>query len=132
MHILIADDEEHNRMLLQDILAPYGSCEQVVNGAEAVDAFLYAMEDGQPFDLICLDIMMPELDGQDALAEIRRLEKAGGLEGEHETTILMVTALDTEEQVVRAFFQGGCTDYVNKPVSRQGLVQKLRDLRVIV
>ncbi|MBF0587912.1 MAG: response regulator [Magnetococcales bacterium] len=131
MKILIADDEAHNRVLLQGVLEPYGACDQAVNGREAVDAVRFALEDGTPYDLICLDIMMPELDGQDALAEIREMEREHGLGGAHQTPIFMISALDTEEQVVRAFFQGGCTDYITKPASREKVLTKLREHRVI-
>ena len=46
-----------------------------VDGMEAVDAFMMALEEGNPYDLVCLDIMMPVMDGYQALVGIRNLEK---------------------------------------------------------
>ena len=48
-----------------------------MDGMEAVDAFMMALEDGEPYDLVCLDIMMPVMDGYQALMGIRNLESKG-------------------------------------------------------
>ncbi len=64
MRSLVVDDELISRMLLQKLLAPLGECHIAVNGKEAIEAFLLADETRQPYDLICLDIMMPGIDGQ--------------------------------------------------------------------
>ncbi|MBF0127334.1 MAG: response regulator [Magnetococcales bacterium] len=131
MKILIADDEPHNRLLMERILEPFGVCDLVVNGQEAVEACELAIGDSEPYHLICLDIMMPEMDGQDALQRIRALERTNGIDEGHEATIFMVTALNTEEHVVRAFFHGGCTDYIAKPVTRGLVVDKLRQYGLV-
>ena len=74
MKIMIADDDFVCRMLLQKLLSPLGECVTVINGLEAINAFRVALSEKAPFDLLCLDIMMPEMDGQDALKAIRRIE----------------------------------------------------------
>ncbi|NCC53452.1 MAG: response regulator, partial [Spartobacteria bacterium] len=71
MKTLIVDDDFTNRILLQAIMEEYGVAHIAVNGREAVDAVCMAMDDGVPYDLVCLDIMMPEMDGQEALKAIR-------------------------------------------------------------
>ena len=126
MKILIADDERYNRVILGKILAPYGNFDLAINGKEAVEAFELALLDGEPYDLVCLDIMMPEMDGHEALKKIRKLEAENGLQGSKETAIFMVTALDTEKHVVEAFFHGGCTDYLVKPITREKIIEKLK------
>ncbi|MBF0192116.1 MAG: response regulator [Magnetococcales bacterium] len=131
MKILITDDESHNRLLMEKILAPYGNCDLVVNGKEAVEAFEMALLDGDPYDLACLDIMMPEMDGQEALRKIREIEREHNIDETQEAVIFMVTALNTEEQVVQAFFRGGCTDYLAKPVTRDKVVEKMRQYNLI-
>ncbi|MBF0178985.1 MAG: response regulator [Magnetococcales bacterium] len=131
MKILIADDEPHNRLLMEKILGPYGTCDLTVTGEEAVDACELALTDQEPYDLICLDIMMPEMDGQEALTRIRDLERTHGIDESHEAVIFMVTALNTEEQVVKAFFHGGCTDYIAKPVTRGALLEKLHQYSLL-
>ncbi|MBF0341142.1 MAG: response regulator [Magnetococcales bacterium] len=131
MKILITDDEPHNRLLMEKILSPYGRCDLVVNGKEALEACEMALMDGEPYDLICLDIMMPEMDGQEALRLIRELEQSHNIDETEEAVIFMVTALNTEEHVVQAFFRGGCTDYLAKPVTRDKVVGKMRQYNLI-
>ncbi|MBF0427672.1 MAG: response regulator [Magnetococcales bacterium] len=131
MKILISDDENHNRMLMEKILSPYGMCDLVENGLEAVEAFELSLADGEPYDFICLDIMMPEMDGQEALRRIRALERDQNIDESDEAVIFMVTALNTEDQVVQAFFRGGCTDYLAKPVTRDKVLDKMRQYNLI-
>lgn len=131
MKILIADDESPNRVLMQKLLGGLGECHAVVNGRETVEAVEMALADQAPYDLVCLDIMMPEMDGQDALKRIRALERKNKISPKNEATILMITALDTQKSVVEAFFKGNCTDYLAKPITRNKLFEKLRDLDLV-
>jgi two-component system, chemotaxis family, chemotaxis protein CheY len=77
MRTLIVEDGFTSRLLFQAFLAKYGECHIAVNGKEAVAAFRASQESGKEYDLICMDIMMPEMDGQTAVKEIRALEAAG-------------------------------------------------------
>ncbi|MEO5352629.1 MAG: response regulator [Magnetococcus sp. XQGC-1] len=131
MRILIVDDEPNNRMLLQFMLKPIAQCDQAVDGREAVEAFLLAHEENDPYQLILLDIMMPEMNGQEALKSIRAHEKERGIRGTEEVAVFMVTALDTETQVVEAFFKGCCTDYITKPVNQDLLFAKMREYHLL-
>ncbi|MBF0563740.1 MAG: response regulator [Nitrospirae bacterium] len=127
MRVLIAEDDFTSRTLLQHFLAPYGDCDVTVNGTEAVEAFLLAIDEGQSYDLICLDIMMPELDGLKVLKAIRDKEKALGISPKEESKIIMTTALDSPKNVIEAYYRGGCTDYLTKPIDTQKLLSLLRD-----
>src|ERR1035438_7756540 len=102
MRALIVEDDFTCRLLLQSFLAPYGECHIAVNGKEAVAAFRAAQQSGQPYDLICMDIMMPEMDGQAAVREIRALEEAGGTLSTRGAKIIMTTALDDVKKIGRA------------------------------
>ena len=75
MRILLAEDDFATRKFMAGFLSKYGECDVTVDGMEAVDAFIMALEDGEPYDLVCLDIMMPVMDGYQALVGIRNLEK---------------------------------------------------------
>ena len=75
MKILLAEDDYVTRKFMTNFLSRYGECDVTVDGMEAVDAFMMALEDGEPYDLACLDIMMPVMDGYQALVGIRNLEK---------------------------------------------------------
>lgn len=100
--------------MLQSFLAPYGECHTAANGREAVDAFRWAKEGGAGFDLICMDIMMPEMDGQEALAHIRGLEQSQGTLPGTGAKIIMVTAVP-DMKVMAASFQIGCDAYLRSP-----------------
>jgi len=75
MRILIVEDELTNIKILQSILAQYGDVDLAYNGNEAIDLFASSLKKEQPYDLVCLDIMMPQVSGQEVLLTIRDLEK---------------------------------------------------------
>jgi len=131
MHTLIVEDDFTSRLLLQTLLSRYGECHLAVNGREAVDAFRRALESGQPYDLICMDIMMPEMDGQSAVKEIRACEEARGMMSTEGVKIIMTTALDDVKNVVESF-RLLCDAYVFKPIDTGNLLDHLRFLRLIV
>jgi len=131
MKILIVEDDFVSRLLLKEILNIYGATETVVNGVEAVEAVRIALEANQPYDLICLDIMMPQMDGQEALKRIRSLEKDRGILSSNGTKVIIVTALDDPKNVFAAFY-GLCDAYLVKPIDRADMIRNLRKLRLIV
>ena len=81
MRILIVEDEFITRKIVQSILSSYGECDIAVDGEEAVQAFTMAWESNKPYDLICMDILMPNKDGHQALKEIREKEAQRGIKG---------------------------------------------------
>lgn len=131
MKVLIVEDDFTSRKLMQTILSPHGECDIAVNGKEAVDAFKAALDAGQPYDLICMDIMMPEMDGQEALKKIRGIEKEHNVRGTGEAKVVMTTALDDPKNVVEAYYKGGATSYIPKPIDRQLFIHLLRNLGLI-
>lgn len=130
MKILIVEDDFTSRLLLQEILKDYGACHVAVNGQEAVDAARAARQAGEPYDFICLDIMMPELDGQDALRQIRADEEAQGVISTQGTKIMMVTALSDIKNVHTAY-GSLCDGYLTKPIDKGNLLKQLRQLKLI-
>ncbi|MBF0339538.1 MAG: response regulator [Magnetococcales bacterium] len=133
MKILIADDELNNRKLLRDYLKKYAHCDMVSDGKAALELFTADLEDGDPYDLVLLDIIMPVMDGQKALARIRAAEKKLTVEQADykEIPVIMVTGMDSSLQAMQAYFKGGCSDYLTKPVTRQALLEKLRKFNLI-
>ena len=93
MKILLAEDDFVTRKFMTNFLSKYGECDVTVDGMEAVDAFMMALEDDDPYDLVCLDIMMPAMDGYQALMGIRNLEKERNIPKEKEAKVIMTTAL---------------------------------------
>lgn len=118
MKILIAEDDFASRKFMLKFLSNYGECDVTVDGMEAVDAFLMALEDGEGYDLVTLDIMMPVLDGYQALKAIRDIEKDRGIPEEQMAKIIMTTALNEGRNVKKAF-ELGCTVYSGKPINQE-------------
>src|SRR5277367_4581089 len=65
--VLLVEDDLASRLVLRTFLSRYGECHIAVNGKEAVEARRASLERGQRYDLICMDIMMPEMDGREAV-----------------------------------------------------------------
>ena len=130
MKTLIVEDDFTSRLLMQQLLKNYGPSDVAVNGREAVEAARLAMEAGEPYDLICLDIMMPEMDGQEALRQIREQEEARGVNSSKGVKIIMTTALGDPKTVVSAF-KGLCDAYLTKPIRKEDLLNELRKLKLI-
>jgi two-component system, chemotaxis family, chemotaxis protein CheY len=127
---LIVDDDGVCRELLKDILSRYGQCDFAYDGGEAIDAVRLALEDGDYYDLICLDIMMPGSSGHEALESIRELEEEHGARGSDQVRVIMTTALRDSKHCIRAFREG-CEAYVTKPIDQRQLLAKMRELGLL-
>ena len=130
MKTLIVEDDFTSRLILQEILKNYGPVHIAVNGREAVEAVRAAYEAGYPYDLICMDIMMPEMDGQEALTQIRAHEESRGILSSNGAKIFMTTALEQPSDVVQAF-KGLCDAYIVKPIVKARLLEELRRFKLI-
>ncbi|OGR19684.1 MAG: hypothetical protein A2X81_03080 [Desulfobacterales bacterium GWB2_56_26] len=131
MKTLIVEDDFLARSLLSTLLSEYGVCHVAVNGREALDAIERAFEENDRYDLVCLDIMMPVLDGQEALLELRKLEALRGIKGLDTTKVIMVTAIDDSKNIMKAFRQGQCEAYLTKPLDRTKLISHIKELGLI-
>jgi two-component system, chemotaxis family, chemotaxis protein CheY len=131
MKTLVVEDDFVSRLVLQKMMMPFGNCVVAVNGKEAVEAFILSQSEGEPYDLICLDIMMPEMDGREALKIIRQKEIDLNILPQNETKIVMITALDTPKEVMDAYYQGGCTSYLVKPINKDKIMNVLNELKLI-
>ena len=127
MKTLIVEDDFMSRKLMLVQLLKFGECDVATNGAEALDAFEMAIQKGEKYDLITLDIMMPEMSGQEVLERIRWIEEQKGLDS---TTIVMTTALKDCDNVMTAF-RNQCEGYLCKPITNKSLMDKLQELGLI-
>jgi two-component system chemotaxis response regulator CheY len=157
MKTLIVEDDFTSRLVLQELLRPYGQAHIAVNGTEAVLAVSTALKANEPYDLVCLDIMMPEMDGHEALTAIRALERRAGrvcrrgaglvmsqgllkhtcshdpeckLHCTRGSRILMVTSLH-DGHTVRQSYQDTCDGFLGKPADKAKLLGCLRELELI-
>jgi two-component system chemotaxis response regulator CheY len=127
---LIADDDVVSQEILRDILSPHGQCDLVSGGEEAADAVRTALQSGAPYDLVCLDILMPHTTGHDALRAIRRIEAKAGLAGSDGVKVIMTTIVRDSQHCLQAFREG-CESYMAKPIDPTELLQQLYALGVL-
>ncbi|MDQ7834656.1 MAG: response regulator [Humidesulfovibrio sp.] len=130
MRALIAEDEFLGRKVLTAFLSTLFEVDIAVNGKEAVAAFQMAHDEGKPYDLILMDIMMPELDGLEALTQIRAKEHENKLRPQ--VKVLMTTALDDAKTVIRSFHDGEASGYIIKPLSKDKLFSELQKLGFVI
>lgn len=129
LKVLVVEDDFSSRLVLQGLLSKYGECHIAVNGREAVEAFRTARSLGKGYDLICLDVRMPEVDGQQALEQIREIERSdiGYSPG---VRIFMTTSI-RDIQTVIASFKAICDAYLIKPINGRELEEHLRSFQLI-
>lgn len=127
MKILIVDDDDTNVKLLFTILKDFGNCYSAKDGKTALESIQRAMEGNSHFDLICLDIMMPEIDGIETLKTIRELEESTFNVSGKRSKIIMVSALDDIETIMIAFREF-CDGYLTKPIRREDMIGKLKEV----
>jgi len=131
MRTLIVEDDFVSRQILKDILKKYGDCDIVVDGEEAVQAFRLAWEDNEPYDMICMDIMMPCMDGKEALKQIRAHEKDLNIRGPQEVKVIMTTALSDPKTVFEAYYKSGATSYLVKPLTEDKILEEIKSFGLL-
>jgi two-component system, chemotaxis family, chemotaxis protein CheY len=130
LNTLIVEDDYTSQVLLRKLLQGYGSTHVVVDGKEAVLAIKDALSAGTPYNLICLDIMMPNMDGQETLRIIRKEEKIAGLIESNRAKVVMTTAFSDKNNVVMAI-KNQCNAFLVKPITKDRLLGELRNMALI-
>ena len=128
MKMLVVEDDFGSRRMMQKLLEPYGDVDVVVDGEEAVDAFKLAWEESRPYDIIFMDIMMPKMDGHEALKRLRELEREMGVKPANEAKVIMTSVLEDPKNVIEAYYGGSATSYLIKPIDREKLEDELERL----
>ena len=127
MRILIVDDEFVSRKKAQKIMSEYGECDITINGTEALDAFHLAQEEGKPYDLVTMDILMPDMDGIEALKKIREWEESRNIQLGKGVKVMMLTASKASDSVLSSFNEGS-EAYIVKPFNEENLAGALNEL----
>lgn len=130
MRILLAEDDFASRKFMDKYLSQYGECDTTVDGEEAVAAYFMALEDEEPYDLVCLDVMMPGLTGYEVLETIRKDEKERGVKKEDRVKIVMATAVSGERNMKKAR-ELECEGFAGKPVDVKEFDKMLKNLGLI-
>ena len=130
MRILIAEDDRISRTFMKEFMKEYGKCDVAVDGMEALDLFMDAVKKEDPYRLICLDIMMPKVDGLKVLRVIRAMEKQHDVPQDKRARILMTTALADLDYVDQAF-NLGADGYAAKPINTDKITEVIRNMGLI-
>lgn len=127
---LVVDDDELGRELMVQYLDGVAECEMADNGLKAVEKFRDAFEGGKPYDLIILDIVMPEMDGHTAAKEIRLIEKEWGVSINDGANIVIISSLNTPNDVIQAYVSARSAAHLVKPVQPAKLLATLSKLGI--
>ncbi len=131
MKILIVEDEYTSRVLLKEMLSEYGDCHVASNGSEGLELVTQSLNGTlEKFDLVCLDIMMPEKSGHDILHSIRKIEQSKNIKPEQATRVMMITSMKDAKNVYRATIENRCHAYLTKPVNRERLEREIDTLQL--
>ncbi len=124
MKILIADDDASSLSKMTAILEELGPCTAVEGGSEAVKAFGDALSHAEPFDLVTLDIDMPDLDGIKVLQKIRMMEEEEKVSKSNRTRIIMVSGKSDKTSLIDCL-KAGCDSFIVKPFNITTLIEKM-------
>lgn len=133
LNILVVEDDITSQEILRELLSNYGTVEVAENGEKAIKAVEVTFQgnDTPAYDVICMDIRMPGIDGMEAARKIREIERDQGVKLRDEAAIIMTTALDDPKTVIRSLYKSGATAYLVKPVKRELLERDLKKLDLI-
>jgi len=131
MKILVVEDSLLNRMLLLEIVKEYGECDSAVNGEEAVEKFTGALDAEAPYDLVFMDIMMPKMDGHEAIRLIRMTETERLIPEENEVKVIVLSALDDPLSTAPTLSYRGAGCYLTKPFAREKVVEAMEEIGLI-
>lgn len=130
MKILVAEDDRLSRTFLTEFLQDYGEVTATEDGMQAIDAYLDSLKSQKPYDLFCLDIMMPKVDGLKVLKVIRGLETQYRVPAEEHLPIVMMTALADKDYIDQAF-ELGCDAYASKPLEMDKIKELMATLGLV-
>jgi len=127
MRVLIVEDDFIGSHLMKKFLEADCFCHLAFDGKEAIEAFEAALREEKPYDLLCLDIMMPEVSGIDVLRTIRKMEQERGIPPDKGVKVIMTTALN-DADVIMESFDARCDGYIVKPIRKETLFEEIENL----
>jgi two-component system chemotaxis response regulator CheY len=128
---LIVDDDELSCKILADFMSEFAVCDTAANGNIGYELFEKAIAGGRPYDLICSDVVMPELDGHEMVCQIRAREESLPIIGYIRTKIFMISSSGSAKDMTQAILDNDCDDYIVKPFHRETLKAVLQKYDLI-
>lgn len=123
---LVVDDDKLSCKILEDVMSKFAVCDIAPNGTVGYEMFEKAIIDGCPYDLICSDVVMPELNGHEMVRNIRNREASLPVAGYLHTKIFMLSSSNAPKDIERAILDNNCDDYIVKPFRREALIAMLQ------
>lgn len=120
--VLVVDDNFIDRKIILEILKGKAECDLAATGQETIIAYNLSLAEHKPYDIVLLDISMSQMSGIEVLKLIRENESKTGVSLGDGIPIVMVTG--HKEPFLDAF-NGGCDDYILKPISAKDLLEKI-------
>lgn len=130
LKILIVDDSDSLRFILKAFFKGIANCDEASDGEQAVDMVRSSLGNGA-YDVIFMDIMMPEMDGLEATRAIIDMLEERGLEKSERPRIVMLTCLADSKHMLEAQYECGADAYITKPFERQILFETMGNLGLL-
>lgn len=129
MRILVVDDEIVSREKLKCLVANLGECEGAEDGVSALSLVEKSFQEGNFFGVIFLDVLLPDIKGNELLIKIRNIENKKRISAEKKAKIIMVTSFADRDLVIDCKVNG-CDDYIVKPFERETVLNKMTALGI--
>jgi two-component system, chemotaxis family, chemotaxis protein CheY len=130
IRILILEDDPVSGKLLINYLEHYGICDLVTDGKSAVEFFQKAIRAGDGYQLIFVDILVPEIQGHDVVRMIRETEQKEEIASEKRAKVIMTTSLSDAENIIDSF-KADCDSYLIKPIRKAKLINEIKSLGLL-
>lgn len=130
LRILVLEDDASTCRLMQIFLDQIGECRIVSGGRTALDSFQSALDQGKPFDLLLLDIMVPEINGIDVLKKVRMIERSRGIHDRNRAKVIITSSLSDARNMEQAR-SAESDGYLVKPVNRAKLFSTIRTMGLL-
>jgi two-component system chemotaxis response regulator CheY len=130
MRILVVDDDFISRTQIKSLLSVYGDCDVAPSAEVSLLMIKDSLENQIPYDLVTMDVDMPNIKGQEAVHMIREMETALGIAGDAQMKIVMVTVKNKVKDVSAAY-QENCSAYIVKPATAQNIKEVLATIGIV-
>ncbi len=130
MKILVVDDDYVSQTKLKALLSAFGDCDAVSDGEAALVEFEMAHNEAEPYDLVTVDINLPEMQGQEVVQRIRQWEDKNRTPSVKRTKVIMITMMDDKKNIFSSF-EKGCEWYLVKPITPDNLATALVNIGLL-
>ena len=131
LRILLVDDSKSAQLKILSIVSKYGTCDQAYDGVEALDLVQRSLQANSPYDLIIMDVVMPRMDGFEAVKKIMLLQDAVNIPEQNKAKIIMLTSKADPANMMKAHFEIGVKTYLTKPFAEKTLLEAMTNLELI-